>query len=104
MGCGGVGRHDAPLIALLQGATRLAAEERLPPTAPDDAAEARRLGRVAASVFAAWMQRLTAGLVVAVAEHFDARFRPLRGTLSRGRFFLRTKELLMTHARLPLTS
>ena len=80
------GRHDAPLVEMLRGAAQLAAEERLAPSAPDDAAESRRIARIAASVFSTWMQRLSAGIVVAVAEHFDARFRPLRGTVSRQAF------------------
>ena len=77
------GRHDAPLVEFLRAAARLAAEERLPapPSAAgvDDSAVARRLARVSATVFHTWMQRLSAGLVVSVAEFFDARFRPLRG-------------------------
>lgn len=87
------GRHDAPLVAFLRGAARLAAEERLPPPSSaaasagiDDAAAARRLDRVSATVFHTWMQRLTAGLAASVAEHFDARFRPLRGVVARQAF------------------
>jgi hypothetical protein len=86
------GRHDAPLVEFLRGAARLAAEERLPAPSPapgvDDAAVARCLARVSATVFHTWMQRLSAGLVVSVAEFFDARFRPLRGGVARQAFRL----------------
>ena len=86
------GRHDAPLVEFLRAAARLAAEERLPapPSAAgvDDSAVARRLARVSATVFHTWMQRLSAGLVVSVAEFFDARFRPLRGGTARQSFRL----------------
>jgi hypothetical protein len=82
------GRHDADLVVFLRGAARLAAFARAPPPAAsaDDAAEARRIGRLAGAVFATWMQRLSAGVVVSVAEHLDARFRPLRGSAARQAF------------------
>jgi hypothetical protein len=80
------GRHDPQLVLFLRGAARLAAEARLAPQAADDAAAARLLARVAASIFSTWMQRLSAGVVVAVAEHLDARFRPLRGVAARQAF------------------
>jgi hypothetical protein len=78
------GRHDEWLVEQLRGAAKIAAEAQERPSAQiDDDAEKRRVARVQATIFNTWMQRLSAGLVAAVAEHFDGRFRPLRGTVVR---------------------
>ena len=77
------GRHDVWLVKFLRGVAEIAATDRERPSCGDDAAERRRVARLRETIFATWMQRLGAGLAVAVAEHFDARFRPLRGTVAR---------------------
>jgi uncharacterized membrane protein YgcG len=77
------GRHDDWLVKFLRGVAEIAATDRERPSCGDDAAERRRVARLRETIFATWMQRLGAGLAVAVAEHFDARFRPLRGTVAR---------------------
>jgi hypothetical protein len=78
------GRHDDWVMEFLRGVAGVAAEaQERPSAAIDEEAQRRRVARVQGTIFTTWMQRLTAGLVVAVAEHFDARFRPLRGTVAR---------------------
>lgn len=77
------GRHDEALVGFLRGAARIAAEMQERPSTSSDDAEKRRVARVQASIFSTWMQRLSAGLAVAVAVHFDARFRPVGGTVAR---------------------
>ena len=80
------GRHDKQLVTFLRGVAEIAAADGERPSAADDEGERRRVHRVRDSIFSTWMQRLSAGLVVAVAEHFDARFRPLRGAAARRRY------------------
>ena len=81
------GRHDSTMVELLKGAAQVAARRGVGRAAcRDDAAEQRRDARVAASIFRTWQQRLSAGLVQAVAEHFDAQFCPVAGTVARQRY------------------
>lgn len=59
--------------------------ETPPPREDLDAEEAerRRVLRLAGVIYQTWMQQISAGLAVAVAEHFDRRLRPLQGQAMR---------------------
>ena len=81
------GRHDPILLEFLKGTARVAAYRVCGrESCSSDGAEQRRDARVAGRIFTGWVQRLSAGVAQAMAEHLDGLFNPVGGTVARSGF------------------